>query len=64
MRTTVFLNDELIEEAKGLTGLKKTSQVLDAVLQEYVRGQNKIRLAKLCGSLEGRDASSPRRRTV
>jgi Arc/MetJ family transcription regulator len=50
MRTTVLLDDKLIEDAKTLTGQKKTSKVINEVLNDYVQRENARRLALLVGS--------------
>jgi|GEM_PF-749806 Arc/MetJ family transcription regulator len=36
-RTTVFINDELLEEAKKITGESKTSRVLNVALEALVK---------------------------
>ena len=62
MRTTVFLDDELFAKARALSGLTKTSQVIDAALNEYVKRQSQLRLAALKGSLANTDLTVPPRR--
>jgi len=64
MRTTVFLDDGLIEEAKAITGLAKTSQVIDTALRDFIRRENQIRIASLCGTYKGSDIESPKRRRM
>lgn len=50
MRTTVLLDDKLIEAAKTLTGQRKTSKAINEVLNDYVQRENARRLALLLGS--------------
>jgi len=49
-RTTVFLNDELLEKAKELTGESKTSRVINKALEEFVRRERLKDLLALKGS--------------
>jgi Arc/MetJ family transcription regulator len=51
MRTTVILDDKLVNEAKELADIKKTSPLLNLALGEYVRKENQHRLAKLGSSV-------------
>jgi Arc/MetJ family transcription regulator len=62
MRTTVLLDDELITKAKSFTGLKKTSQVLTKILDEYVRRESQLRLAQLRGTYKDSNITAPPRR--
>ena len=50
MRTTVTIDDELVAEAKIISGMQKTSPLINKVLEEFVRRENQQRLAKLGGS--------------
>lgn len=49
-RTTVILNDELLDEAKRITGEKVTSRVLNAALEALVRKEKLKEAAALRGS--------------
>jgi Arc/MetJ family transcription regulator len=60
MRSTVLLDDALLDEAKELTGIHKTSPLLNRVLQDFVRRESAKRLALLQGS-EKNLAMPPRR---
>ena len=51
MRTTVLLDDRLIEEAKRITGQTKTSKVLNLTLESFVERANRQWLASLEGSI-------------
>jgi hypothetical protein len=50
MRTTVTLDDELVERAKFLSGVKETSALLKTALVAMVQRESALRLAKLGGS--------------
>ena len=50
MRTTVTLDDELVEEAKRLTGLEERSALLRAALLALIQREAARRLALLGGS--------------
>ena len=64
MRTTVLLNDKLIEKTKELTGQKKVSQAVNTALEDYVRRASQLRLAQLGGSYEDIELSAPPRRRI
>ncbi|MCL2826155.1 MAG: type II toxin-antitoxin system VapB family antitoxin [Eggerthellaceae bacterium] len=64
MRTTVLLDDELVEKAKQFTGLAKTSQVINAVLDDYVRRASQLRLVALGGSYKEAELSMPPRKRL
>ncbi|MCU0882436.1 MAG: type II toxin-antitoxin system VapB family antitoxin [Hyphomonadaceae bacterium] len=49
MRTTVVLDDSLLEEATRLTGITERSAMLRAALQALVARENSRRLALLGG---------------
>jgi len=63
MRTTVFLEDAVLQKAKEITGLEKTSQVINAALSDFVKRQDRLRLAKLGGTYKDVELSVPRRRS-
>ena len=46
MRTTVNLDDELLEDAKWLTGIDGTTQLVNAALKALVEQEAARRLAK------------------
>ncbi|MAY75903.1 MAG: DUF2191 domain-containing protein [Phycisphaerae bacterium] len=50
MKTTIHLDDELLERAKRLTGLSRTSDVVRDALQALIAREAAMRLAKLGGS--------------
>lgn len=64
MRTTVLLDDELLEKAREFTGIMKTSQVINTVLNEYVRRESQLRLARLKGSYADAELAAPPRRGI
>jgi Arc/MetJ family transcription regulator len=50
MRTTLNLDDALIEEAMRLTGIEERTALLHAGLRELIARESARRLAKLGGS--------------
>jgi Arc/MetJ family transcription regulator len=50
MRTTLILNDELLEKARRLTGLKEKTAMVHAGLEALVARESARRLAALGGS--------------
>lgn len=62
MRTTINLDDALLERAQTLTGVKERSALLREALTALIQRESARRLAQLDGSQP--DLSSiPRRRT-
>ena len=49
-RTTLILDDELLEEARKLTGLKEKTAVIHEALKALVRRESARQLADLGGS--------------
>ncbi len=60
MRTTLILDDALLERARALTGLREKTAVVHAGLEAWIRGERARRLAALGGS--DAKARAPRRR--
>ncbi|MBN2719240.1 MAG: type II toxin-antitoxin system VapB family antitoxin [Deltaproteobacteria bacterium] len=60
MRTTLHINDELLEEARALTGLQTKTEIVEAGLKALVQAASAQRLSMLAGSVK--DASAPYRR--
>jgi len=50
MRTTITLNDELVERASELTGVKNRNEVIREALETLIRVESARRLAALGGS--------------
>lgn len=61
MRTTVTLDDDLIEEAERATGLRERSALIRAGLLALIERESARRLARL-GGTEPKLESIPRRR--
>jgi Arc/MetJ family transcription regulator len=61
MRTTMALDDELVAEAQGLTGLTEKSALVREALKALIERESARRLARLGGSEPGL-AAPPRRR--
>jgi len=57
----VALDDELVAEAQGLTGLKEKSSLIREALKALIERESARRLARLGGSEPGLEAP-PRRR--
>jgi Arc/MetJ family transcription regulator len=62
MRTTLTLDDELVDKAQALTGLKEKSSLVREALKALIERESARRLARLGGSQPGLKAS-PRRRS-
>jgi Arc/MetJ family transcription regulator len=70
MRTNIEIDDELIEEAQRLSGLKTKRAVIDAALRMFVRVQHQKDVLQLAGKVkwegdldamrEGREFDDPR----
>lgn len=61
MRTTVTLDDELLDKARRLTGIEERSALLRAALTALIEREAARRLAKL-GGTEPQLEDVPRRR--
>ena len=62
MRTTVTLDDELLEQASRLTGVRERGVLLRAALTALIERESARRLARL-GGAEPRIEVAPRRRS-
>jgi Arc/MetJ family transcription regulator len=62
MRTTLIINDELLEKARRLSGLPEKTAVVHAGLEALIARESARRLAALGGS-ESRLQAIPRRRS-
>jgi Arc/MetJ family transcription regulator len=63
MRTTLILDDELLERARSLTGLKEKTAMVHAGLEALIARESARRLAALGGS-ERELRKAPRRRAL
>jgi hypothetical protein len=63
MRTTLNLDDGLLEKARALTGIEERTALLHEGLRALIERESARRLAKLGGS-EPRLSSIPRRRVA
>ncbi len=61
MRTTVTIDDELLEHASALTGTRETSALLKQGLHALIQQESARRLARLGGSDASASAGSRRR---
>jgi Arc/MetJ family transcription regulator len=61
MRTTLAMDDELLEEAQRLTGLREKSALVREALKALIERESARRLARLGGS-EPPLRAAPRRR--
>ncbi|MBI4921351.1 MAG: type II toxin-antitoxin system VapB family antitoxin [Devosia nanyangense] len=61
MRTTITIDDELLEKARTYSGVKETSTLVRMGLEAYVQRQAARRLAKMGGTQPGLEYI-PRRR--
>jgi Arc/MetJ family transcription regulator len=55
MRTNVVLDDELVEQAFALTGVRTKKELIDVALRELVRTRRKRDLTELAGRIRFRD---------
>ena len=62
MRTTVNLDDELLKDAKWLTGIDGTTRVVNAALKALVEREAARRWARMGGTMPDLQPS-PRRRS-
>ena len=63
MRTTIALDDELMEQAKNYTGIKEKAALVREALTRLVRNEAARRLASLGGSDPAAEAAPRRRRS-
>jgi Arc/MetJ family transcription regulator len=63
MRSTINLDDTLLEKAKSLTGTKETAAVVRQALETLVRVESGKRLVALGGTMPDAEAG-PRRRSA
>ena len=61
MRTTLAIDDKLVEEAQALTGLKEKTALVREALVALIERESARRLARLGGS-EPNLSTPPRRR--
>jgi Arc/MetJ family transcription regulator len=61
MRTTVALDDELLDKAQEFTGLKEKSSLLREALKALIERESARRLARLGGTEPDLQAPSRRR---
>ena len=55
MRTNIVLDEELVQEAIAVTGVRTKRQVVHLALQELVRSRKKKNLADLAGRIRFRE---------
>jgi len=60
MRTTLDIDDELLEEARRATGVAQKTAVIELGLRKLIEEAARRRLAALGGTIRG--ARAPRRR--
>jgi Arc/MetJ family transcription regulator len=63
MRTTVALDDDLVDEAQRLTGTTEKSALLRQALRALIERESAARLARL-GGTEPAARPAPRRRST
>ena len=52
MRTTLTINEELLEEAKTLSGAKTWKEAIEIILEEFVRREKSKRLVEHEGKVD------------
>lgn len=50
MRTTISIDDQLLEEARELSGVSETGPLIRAALEALIQREAALRLARLGGS--------------
>jgi Arc/MetJ family transcription regulator len=63
MRTTLNLDDDLVERARRLTGIEEKTALVNAGLKELIARESARRLAALRGTMPGLKPI-PRRRSA
>jgi len=61
MRTTLNIDDHLLEEARKLTGIREKTALVRTSLQALIERENSRRLAKLGGTEPGLEPVRRRR---
>jgi len=52
MRTTLVINEELLNEAKTLSGAKTKKEAVEVALEEFIRRRKAKKLLELEGKIE------------
>jgi len=52
MRTTLTINESLLDEAKALSGAKTKKEAIERALKEFIRRKKSIKLLDLEGKVE------------
>ena len=52
MRTTLVINEDLLDEAKTLSGAKTKKETIEKALKEFIRRRKSKRLLELEGKIE------------
>ena len=52
MRTNVFLDDDLVEEARKLTGIKTKRELVNEALRVLIESQKRKNLLEIMGKIE------------
>ncbi len=52
MRTTLFIKEELLEEAKKVSGAKTKKEAVEIALEEFVKRKKAEKLIELEGKIE------------
>lgn len=60
MATNLALDDDLIEEARQLGGLRTKKDVVTQALVEYVQRRKQVKLLDLFGTIELQDGFDPK----
>ena len=63
MRTTLALDDDLLDRARDLTGLREKSSLVREALKALIARESARRLARLGGSQPGLEVPPRRRET-
>lgn len=61
MKTSLIIDDELIKEAKRVTGISEKTALIHRGLEELIRKASRERLIKLGGTIKNATAGRRRR---
>ncbi|MGV6876519.1 type II toxin-antitoxin system VapB family antitoxin [Pseudochelatococcus sp. B33] len=64
MRSTINIDDRLIEKARSLTGVQETNAIVRKALETLVRVEAGKRLIALGGTMPDAEAAPRRRSTI
>ncbi len=55
MRTNIVLDDELVSEARKISGIQTKKELITTALKEFVRNHSRLDIRKLKGKISFRE---------